>query len=93
LYHIVHNEVADEFITSQNTDFAQFFIIKPRHTGRPKKQIWVEKTLSGRPGRIRKNAYYRKLKWTFKDSLPSPCYCYAIKTKSTTNICISLRHL
>jgi len=28
------------------------------------------------------NAYYRNLKWTFEDLLP--CYCYTIKTKSTT---------
>jgi len=31
---------------------------------------------------MRQNAYYRNLKWTFEDLFP--CYCYAIKTKSTT---------
>jgi len=58
-YCIEHNEVADEFITSKNTDFTRFFIIKPIHPGRLKKQIWVEKTLSGRPGHMWENAYYR----------------------------------
>jgi len=32
-----HIEVADEFITSKNTDLTRFFIIKPRHPGRLKK--------------------------------------------------------
>jgi len=49
---IEHIEVADEFITSKNTDFTRFFIIEPRHTGRLKKQIWVEKTLSRSPGSV-----------------------------------------
>jgi len=40
------------------------------------------KTLSGSPGHMRKNAYYRNLKWRFEDW--SPCYWYAIKTESTT---------
>ena len=33
LYIIEHIEVADEFITSKNTDFTRFFIIIPRYTG------------------------------------------------------------
>jgi len=79
---IEHIEVADEFITSENTHFTWFFIIKSRNTGRLRKQIWVEKNLSGSPGHMRQNAYYRNLKWTSEDLLP--CYCYTIKTKSTT---------
>ena len=58
------------------------FLNNLRHTGRLKKQIWVEKILSGCPGHMWQNAYYRNLKWTFEDLLP--CYCYAVKTKSTT---------
>jgi len=69
-------------LSLQKTDLTRFFINKLRHTGRLKKQIRVEKTLSGSPGHIRQNAYYRNLKRTFEDLLP--CYCYAIKTKSTT---------
>ena len=46
LYVIEHIEVADESITSKNTDFTRFLIIKPRHPGRLKKQIWVEKPCS-----------------------------------------------
>jgi len=57
-------------------------MITPRHTGRLKRQIWVENTLSGSPGHMWQNAYYRNLKLTFEDLLP--CYSYAIKTKSTT---------
>ena len=38
--------------------------------------------LSGSPGHMRQNAYSHNLKWTFEDLLL--CYCYAIKTKSTT---------
>jgi len=80
LYCIIeHIEVADEFITSKNVDFTRFFIIKPRHTGQLKKQIWVEKTLSGSPSNMRQNACYRNLRRTFEDLLP--CYCYAIKIK------------
>jgi len=73
----------------KNTDLTRFFIIKPRHPGRLKKQIWVEKTCSGRPGHMRKNAYCRRpnLKWTFEDLLP--CHCYAIKINSRT---IRLQH-
>ena len=41
-----------------------------------------KKTLSGSPGNMRQNAYSHNLKWTFEDLLP--CYCYAIKTRSTT---------
>ena len=62
--------------------FYAIFIIKPGHTGRLKKQIWVEKTLSGNPGHVRQNAFYGNLKRTFEDLLP--CYCYAMKTNSTT---------
>ena len=47
LYIIEHIEVADEFITSKNTDLNRFFVIKLRHPGQLKKQIWVEKTRSG----------------------------------------------
>jgi len=58
---VEHIEVADEFITSKNTDFTRFFIIKPRHLGRPKtRSVW--KKLSGSPGHMRQNAYYRNLK-------------------------------
>jgi len=32
---------------------------------------------------MRQNAYYCNLRLTFEDS--SPYYCYAIKTKGTTN--------
>jgi len=49
LYIIEHMEVADELITSKNPDLTWFFIIKTRHPGRLKKQIWVEKTRSGSP--------------------------------------------
>jgi len=76
LYIIEQIEDADEFVTSKNTYFTRFFIIKPRHTGRRKKQIWVEKTLSGSPGHMRQNSCYRNLKRTFEDLLP--CCCYAI---------------
>jgi len=63
LYIIQHIEVADEFITSKNTDCMRFFIVKSRHAGRlTKKQIWVERTLSGSHGHMRQNAYYRNLK-------------------------------
>jgi len=31
--------------------------------------------------------YYRNFKWTFQDLLP--CYCYAIKTKSTIRYQVS----
>jgi len=44
LYVIEHIEVADEFITSKTTDATRFFMIKPRHPSKLKKQIWVEKT-------------------------------------------------
>jgi len=47
LYIIEHIEVADEFITSKNTDLTRIFIIKSRHTGRLNKQIWVEKNSMG----------------------------------------------
>jgi len=47
LYYIEHIGVADEFITSKQTDLTQFFIIKPRHPGGLKKQIWVEKNTVG----------------------------------------------
>jgi len=57
-----HIEVADEFITSKNTHITRFFVIKSRNTGRLKKQIWVEKTLTGSSGHMRQNAYYRNLK-------------------------------
>ena len=40
---IEHIEVAHRFGTSKNPDLTRFFIIKPRDTGRLKKQIWVEK--------------------------------------------------
>jgi len=59
---IEHIEVADEFITSTDTDLTQFFIIEPRHPGRLKKHICVEKKLSENPGHMSKNAYYRNLK-------------------------------
>jgi len=49
-YIIAHIEVADEFITSKNTDLTGFFIIKPRHLGRLKKQIWVDSGSPGSPG-------------------------------------------
>jgi len=39
LYIIEHIEVADEFITSKNTDLTRFFAIKPRHTGRLKTDL------------------------------------------------------
>jgi len=38
--------------------------------------------LSGSPGHMRKNAYYRNLKWAFEDLLQ--CNCYAAKPRSTT---------
>jgi len=41
-----------------------------RHTGRLKKQIWVEKIISGNPGHMRQNAYSHNLKWTIEDLLP-----------------------
>jgi len=42
----------------------RFFIIKPGHPGRLKKQIWVKKPAVGALyGHMRKNAYYRNLKW------------------------------
>jgi len=59
----------------KNTDFTRFFIIKPRHTGWLKNISGWKKTLSGSPGHMQQNAYYRNLKWTFEDLLP--CYCYA----------------
>jgi len=61
-YLFVHTEVADVFMTSKNTDFTRFFMIKPRHTRRLRNQIWVEKKLSGSPGDMRQNAYYHNLK-------------------------------
>jgi len=63
LYIIKHIEVAGEFITSKNTDLMRFSIIRPRHPGRLK-QIWVEKSLSGRPRQMRQNAYYRNVNKT-----------------------------
>jgi len=51
----------------------------PRST---KKQIWLEEKLNGSPGHMQQNACCCNLKWTFEDLLP--CYCYAIKIKSTT---------
>jgi len=47
-----------------------------------KKHVWVEKTRSGSPGHTWKNVYYRSLEVNVRDLLP--CYCYAIKTNSTT---------
>ena len=41
-----------------------------------------KKTISGSTAPKRDNAYSHNLKWTFEDLLL--CYCYAIKTKSTT---------
>jgi len=32
--------------------------------------MWVDKTLSGYPGHMRQNAYFRYLKWTYEDLLP-----------------------
>jgi len=46
-YIIEHIEVADYFITSKNPDLTRFFVIKTRHPGRLKKQIWVEKNAEG----------------------------------------------
>jgi len=67
----------------KNTGLTRFFIITPRHTGRLKKQTWVEKTSTrALYGHMRQNAYNQNLKWTFEDLLP--CHCYAIKTKNTT---------
>jgi len=54
---IEHIEVADEF---EIRDITRFFIITA-HTGRLKKRIWVEKSLSASPGHMRQNAYYRNL--------------------------------
>jgi len=60
LYIIEHTEVADELSLPKNTDLTRVFITKtPRLT---KKQIWVEKNISGSPGHMRQNAYYRNLK-------------------------------
>ena len=69
----------DEYITSKTR---LIFMIKPRHPGRLKKHILMEKTRSGSPGQMQKNACYCNLKWTFEDLLP--CYCYAIKINTGT---------
>jgi len=75
----------------KNTDLTRFFMIKPRHPGRLKKQIWVEKTLSESPDNLRQNAYCRNLKWTYEDLLSWYCYIYyglrvwsQTKTKAVT---------
>jgi len=47
LYIIEHIEVADDFIASKKPDLTYFFIIKPRHPGKTKRQIWVEKPAVG----------------------------------------------
>jgi len=76
----------------KNTDLTRFFIIKPRHPGRLINRSGWTKKLIGSPAHMRENAYYRNLKWTIKGLLP--CYCYAIKTKSTTiRLQVSQSHL
>jgi len=82
LFHFIeHTEVADEFITSKNPHVTWFFIIKPRHPSRLKKQVWVEKARSGTSGHMRKHAYYTV---TLSERLKVYCrvYCYAVKTNS-----------
>jgi len=56
LYIIERIEVADETITSKNSDLTRFFIIKPRHAGRLKiSSGWKN---PGSLGHTRKNANY-----------------------------------
>jgi len=64
LHIIEHIEVAHEFITSKNPDLTRFFMVKARHPGRLKKQIWVERNAVGAlHGHMRKNACYGNLEW------------------------------
>jgi len=51
-------DVADEFITSKNTDLTRFFIIKPRHTAQLKNiSGWKKPSVGALHGNRRQNAY------------------------------------
>ena len=63
--------------------FHAIFIIKPRHTGRLIKQIWVEKPLVGAPVTCGKTP--ATVTWSENLKIYCRVYCYAIKTKSNNN--------
>ena len=62
--------------------FHVIFLIKPRHTGRLIKQIWVEKPLVGALVTCGKTP--TTVIWNEHLKIYCRLYCYAIKTKSTT---------
>jgi len=62
--------------------FHEIFIIKPRHTGRLIKQIWIEKPLVGAPVTCGKTP--TTVTWREHLKIYRRVYCYAIKTTSTT---------
>jgi len=63
----------------KHPDLMRLFINKPGHPGRLKSRSgWTNPAVGALHGHMRKNAYYRNLKWTFYDLLP--CYSYARKT-------------